>query len=272
MDWEITFTEAIKRGLITQVINTFKLLCTDHASTPKQADKSRAILIIKNIYKLDELRLYRIAVDLANSSDETCEEIGLILLAEKYHINPFEVCHILYHLSDSRNWEVREWAASACSIVLSNHFDEFIHEMNKWVRDESPNVRRCVAVTVKYVSKQKKAEFFEGLIGLIQPLLFDIDPYVKKNLGAFAIGDGLLKYYPDKTIERMKEWIKISDERVRSNIAMVFTSAIGVKNYEYLEEIFNELKQDERAIVKKAVKQATTNLTKRLPHYKEGII
>lgn len=271
MDWQQRFIEAIQEKSLAKIKDVFRSLSTDHASTPKQAEKTKAIQILKSFYNSSDKHLYEIAYNLSNASDETCEEIGLIILAEKYHINPREVTQVIYKLSDSPNWEVREWAASACSIVLTNHFDDFGKVLMKWVVDESPNIRRCVAVAVKYVSKLKKIEFFPRLIELIHPLLYDNDPYVKKNLGGFAIGDGLLKNYPLPMVNIIKEWVLIDNEYVRSNIALIFTSAAAAKNFTHLEIVFRVLKEDNRMVVVNTVKQAETNLKKRLPQFSEGI-
>ncbi|NDI33934.1 DNA alkylation repair protein [Chengkuizengella sediminis] len=244
------------------MLNNLKSQATNHAETPKQVVKNKTLKMIKKLLVTKE-SIYDFGMLLANSNDITGEELGSILIAEQFEINPKEVNNTLLRLAESDHWEVREWVASACSIILVNHFHEYYQIFYEWTNNESPNVRRAVTVAVKYVSKLKNQEMANQLIDLIEPLLSDQNPYVKKNLGAFAIGDGLLKYYPNQVMERMNDWIKIDDEIVRWNIAKIFSSAEGMKYIEDSIELFKVLTSDSRPTVKRAVKSTINGLKKR---------
>lgn len=135
--------------------------------------------------------------------------------------------------------------------------------MLQWTREKSPNLRRAVAVAVKYAAKTSKDKNCENLIDLLEPLLSDTDPYVKKNLGAFAIGDGLLKYFPNQVLNRINVWIENDDEQVRWNIAKIFSSTEGSKYFEKSINIICELRDDNRTTVKRAVTSTLNSIRKR---------
>lgn len=270
MEWEQELIQAVHDDA-SRAQEIFRPLRTRHANTPPQAIKDRAIRLIRTALNGNAPALYRTSIALTDSGDETCEEIGLILLADHYLAHPDEVTERMYRSASSDSWEVREWAASACGIVLCNHFAEFQPILMKWTQDESANRRRCAAAAVKYASKHKKQEHYEGLVQIIQPLLSDQDSYVQKNLGPFAIGDGLLKHYPEQAVHLLRDWSGTDDEYVRRNLALVFTSAAGARYYDRLSAVFRLLQEDDRAAVQSAVKQAEANLRRRIPDWpREG--
>jgi hypothetical protein len=58
-------------------------------------------------YKDQRDELYRLAVSICNDYEN-------------------EVDTILRRLADSDNWEVREWVASACGLILEKHLSQVI--------------------------------------------------------------------------------------------------------------------------------------------------
>jgi 3-methyladenine DNA glycosylase AlkD len=272
ISWEIPFLEALGERSAGSVLDVLQGQCTDHAGTPSAAVKLYALKLTRKQYKQTPQHAYQLGVELALSGDATGEELGVMLLAEHYALSPEEADEMMHRLADSENWEVREWAASACGHVLTEHFDHFYPVMETWVRDASGNVRRAVALAVKYAGKSRREEFAEPLLDLLDPLLADRDPYVKKNLGAYAIGDGLLRYYPENTVRRLQRWIMIDDETVRWNLATVFKSAEGAKQADRALEVLQLLHADERAAVNKAWQAALKNLTTRRPDLVERLL
>lgn len=133
-----------------------------------------------------------------------------------------EIEPIFRRLADSENWEVRERAASAGGEVLAGHHDSY-HVLASWTRHASANVRRAVALAAMYASKTRNPDNAE-------PLLTDANPYVKRNLGPFARGSGLLRYYPTEILTRINEWSRHPEARARWNVAMVLTAAEEAKH------------------------------------------
>jgi len=237
---------------------------TKHAITPKQSVKEKALQIMYQCLQ-QSATIYHVGIQLANSDSPTGQELGAILIATHYESNPSEVNAALVRLADSPHWEVREWVASACSIALTNNFQSFYPTLMNGTRNHSPNVRRAVAVAVKYAARKLDETYAELLIDLIEPLLWDEDKYVKKNLGAFAIGDGLLKYYPKQLMNRLHRWIASDNEHVRWNLIKIFSSAEGIKYMGDCVNIVRILSNDQRKIVKSAFTSTMRSVKKRDP-------
>jgi 3-methyladenine DNA glycosylase AlkD len=264
MKWIESLIKEVQSKNIEKIIEVLQLHATGHANSPPKKIKDTALMQIRKLYN-DPKDLYDIGIKLANSETITGEEIGSILIAEQFNINTKEVELTLKRLADSTNWEVREWVASACSIVLTNNFSEFYPTMLQWTSDKSPNVRRAVAVAVKYTAKTRNEEFCEKLIDLLERLLTDSDPYVKKNLGAFAIGDGVLRYFPKQVLNRVNIWIDDENEQLRWNVAKIFSSAEGTKYIEDSIHVIHKLIEDNRSTVKRAVTSMMNSIKKRRP-------
>lgn len=262
--WQEPFQEAVMKRDISVMLDILHMQVTEHANTPKQSVKDKALKIIFQGLQQSET-IYSVGIQLANSDSPTGEEVGAILLATHYDVNPSEVSSVLLRLADHTHWEVREWAASACAIVLTNHFQNFYPTLIQWTKNNSPNVRRAAVVAVKYAARKMDERYAELLIDLIEPLLCDEDKYVKKNLGAFAIGDGLLKYYPKHLLNRLNTWVKSENEHVRWNIIMIFSSTEGIKYIEDSIHLLKILSNDQRKIVKSAFHSTMLSLKKRNP-------
>lgn len=239
----------------------------ENRRTPSTEVKSQAIECCKNQFETKSL--LDIASTLAVQPHPTGKEIAAYLLVETYEQDPIQVMEELVQLADDDDWEVREWVAGACGERLTGHFASFYPEMVKWTKKESGNVRRAAALAAKYACKTKNVDWAEPLFDLVEPLLFDRDPYVKKNLGPFTIGDAMLRAYPDETLERLEKWIDWDNVHVRWNIAKVFSTAVGAKHSEKGLHILKVLLNDNRIEVKRAVKSAMNNLKKRQPDIHE---
>lgn len=262
--WQERFEAAVASSDISAMLDILHRQATKHAITPKQSVKEKAIQIISQGLQ-QAATIYHVGIQLAHSESPTGQELGAILTATHYEVNPSEVNVVLARLADSPHWEVREWVASACSVVLTNHFQSFYPTLMNWTRNPSPNVRRAVAVAVKYAARKLDEAYAELLIDLIEPLLWDEDKYVKKNLGAFAIGDGLLKYHPKQLINRLHRWIASDNEHVRWNLIKIFSSAEGIKYIGDCVNIVRILSNDQRKIVKSAFTSTMRSVKKRDP-------
>jgi 3-methyladenine DNA glycosylase AlkD len=270
--WETPFLDALRTGSVQEMLGVLQDQATDHAKTANSAVKTYALQLIKNTYKQRPERVFQLGVELANSQVQTGEEMGAVLLAEEFAQNPDEATTILHRLADSDSWEVREWAASACGHILTHHFEVFYPVMQQWVRDESGNVRRAVALAAMFTGKARIQGLADPLLDLLEALLPDRDAYVKKNLGAFAIGDGMLRYYPTETALRMHKWVQNDDEQVRWNVAMIFSAAEAAKKFDQVKGVLQTLLTDERTVVKRAVNSAVKKLQKRIPEKLEPLL
>lgn len=217
--WEAAFTDAVSTRSVDEMLQSLESERTAHAGTPPAAVKQKALKLILRTYKAAPGTVFQLACDLHDTLSPTAHELAAILLAEAYTENPEQAAERLWRLADSDNWEVREWAASACGHILFTHFAQFSSVLAQWAAHGTGNVRRAVALAAMYAAKGRNPDLAEPLLDLVEPLLSDRDPYVRKNLGPFAIGDGLLRYYPEQTLKRAERWVSDADEMVRWNAA-----------------------------------------------------
>jgi 3-methyladenine DNA glycosylase AlkD len=199
---------------------------------------------------------------LCHQENPTAQEIGAILLTDIYPEHAQDVHSILCKLADSPNWEVREWVASACGVLVEHHFHTFFQRMVEWSESPTENHRRAVVLAIMYAGKCRDLEYIDPFLDTLEPLLSDMSRYVRDNLGPFAIGSALIKYYPVQVLERLKDWVKDENEQVRWNIAMIFSAAEGAKHAKEAEVILEILKSDQRPYVKRAVNKALKVISK----------
>lgn len=122
-----------------------------------------------------------------------------------------------------------------------------------------------MAIAVRKAGNLKKDELADPLISLVEPLLSDRTLYVRKNLGPFAIGDGLLRCYPTATLKYLRKWAGRKDAGTRWNVAMAFASYGGNKQWRGGTALLRELATDERRYVWRAVASAMLYLARRQP-------
>ncbi|MCM3714083.1 hypothetical protein M3202_08280 [Alkalihalobacillus oceani] len=133
---------------------------------------------------------------------------------------------------------MREWAAGAVAKILLRDFFDFIESVNEeWVEHPSENIRRAVAVAIKYVSKAKKEEYADSMFSLTEKLMTDDSRYVRKNVGPFALGDGLLRYCPERVLQKIEEWRQSDNGNVKWNVIKLFSTAEARKYKEIAEPI-----------------------------------
>ena len=175
------------------------------------------------------------------------------------------VGEILANLADDEHWLVREHAHGVCGELLKKHFQQVFPLLRIWSSHPSANLRRCVAIAVRDAGNLRKEEWAEPLIQLLEPLLSDKTAYVRKNLGPYAIGDGLLRCYPDFTLKHLRRWAYRRDEGTRWNVAMAFASYGGNRNWQEGLEILAILASDKRRYVWRSAASALLYLARRHP-------
>lgn len=261
--WRDDFSAGIERDGWAEAIAVLDSQKTGHAGTPRQAVKLQAAKIMSRHYGEGTAGLYEAATAFAGSESEGAQEVGLVLLGPMFGHNPAEVTGIIFRLADSENWEVREWAASALRRVISENFAAIFPTVREWAGHDSPNVRRAAAVASGSAAGSCTEEACRMLLEALTPLLEDDDPYVRKNLGAFAIGGGFLKAQP----ALVADWLgRASDHpRAQWNAAMALSAAEAANCLELLSGLLDQLAADERTVVRRAVYRAVLNLAKRVP-------
>jgi len=200
--------------------------------------------------------------------------IGVMILPHLYTSCRTFVTAQLLHFADDVNWIMRENAGNAAGRVLNDHFHEFYPVMERWTQHKSENVRRAVAIaTMKsFDRKRPQPERAEPLLKLHDALVADRAEYVRVNLGPFALGTMILPHYPQATLKRLRQWVRLKDEAARWNVAMVWTAAGARKYAETGVELLTQLAADERRFVWRAVASAMVKLARARPEVCRPVI
>jgi 3-methyladenine DNA glycosylase AlkD len=239
---------------------------TDHAGTAKTKDKRFAAKeIIKFINKNSKNPIqdfYSAGKKLLSLKSDNAKQIGVSLLRRGYKENPSDVKKLLIKIADDKNWEVRESAGGAFAGVL-NENPELYDYMCKLCTHESENVRRAVLFSALGLLDNEKN--LPKAFKLFEKLLPDSSVYVKKNLGPFILGSYFANRYPQKAQKQILKWAKKKEEHLRWNLAMTYNNSFGNKYPQFAFEALSLLINDDRPVVKRAVKSTLNSLSKRHP-------
>ncbi len=210
--------------------------------------------------------LFALGHSLADRPEPPERGLAALLLAEQYAGHEEAVAAALLRLADDTDWTVREYAANGLGRLLADHFDAVYARFAAWVRHPSANVRRAVAVATMTVARTDDVERAGRLLDLLEPLLTDRSPYVRKNLGPFAIGSALLVHHPDITFAALARWRDHHpDAQARWNLAMACSASGGARWPERSLAFLHTLADDPRPFVWRAVAGALIALGRRQP-------
>lgn len=207
--------------------------------------------------------LYDWACRLAGRPEPAPRAIAAPLLRHYWPARPQQIQARLLQIAADEDWWVREAAHSTMGSLLVAHFDAFYPVLQAWAEHPSPNVRRGVALAARKAANERRDEWADALLDLVEPLLADRTEYVRKNLGPYAIGDGLLRCHPQPTLTRLRRWADDPREEVRWNVAMAFRSFGGTHHLEDALEALAMLAADERRFVWRAAASALHYLGRR---------
>jgi 3-methyladenine DNA glycosylase AlkC len=216
--------------------------------------------------------LYDWACRLAGRPEPAPRAIAAPLFRHYWSSRPAEVQTRLLQIAADEDWWVREAAHSTMGSLLVTHFDTFHPILQIWAEHPSPNVRRGVAIAARKAANERREEWADALLDLIEPLLSDRQEYVRKNLGPYAIGDGLLRCHPQPTLARLRRWADDPSEEVRWNVAMAFRSSGGTRHLEEALDVLEQLAADERRFVWRAAAAALHHLGRRQPEVVRPIV
>lgn len=211
----------------------------------------------------DEEKLRFWATSLSNHEDPHTRRYASGILFELWEKDSDRAERTLTALADDDHWLVREDAHHIWGELLRKHFREVYPILQAFTAHSSANLRRCVAVAARNAGNLRKREWAKPLVHLLEPLLSDKTAYVRKNLGPYAIGDGLLRCYPDLTLRYLRRWADRKDEGTLWNVAMAFASYGGNKNWREGMEILTKLATDKRRYVWRSAASALLYLARR---------
>ncbi len=205
------------------------------------------------------------ALEWAGDPAPPARQLACALLPEVYDRGRNGVTAALRTLAGDPQWEVRDAAGRGCGRLLIRDFSHMLGELYKFRSDSSPHVRRAVAIAAMTAGRKKRLEWGEPLLKLLEPLLADRAPVVRRSLGPLAIGGGLLRNYPDITFEYLIKWSTESDDQVLWNVAMSFSGSGGPPLVKKALIILRRLSLDNRRYVWRAVASAMWKLGRKRP-------
>jgi len=187
-------------------------------------------------------------------------EMACVLLDAFWRDHRKEVERITLNLARDEEHEVRLYAASTMARIVRSNFRAYFRYLRAWSRHSDPSVRRQVIIATVAVADREHPEWAKALLDMLEPHLTDRDPYIRRNLGPFALGQGLLRVYPEATLDRFEKWLGSDNEIVRWNLAMAFTAPIAPIEWERSLEVLRHLAADSRRFVWGAAAMAIRNL------------
>jgi 3-methyladenine DNA glycosylase AlkC len=267
-DWERAFEKALSTG--DPLAASDILRRTGQRGWVKKAEYSRAASIVREQSASTFVRRDW-ATRLLQHPRRVDKELAAVILRPLIATHQADLERAIHRLARDDDWEVREAAASLLGDALERAFDEYLRPARAWMATGDPRLRRAVVVAAKYAARSRHPDRAETLLDLIEPALAVHDEYVRRNLGPFAIGDQLLRSYPDATFARLERWSREPDENVRWNVASAFTSASGARVAERGFGILAFLAADTRPFVAHAVSAAVRNILKRRPELRDAV-
>jgi HEAT repeat protein len=202
---------------------------------------------------------------LAMSPSPSARQVACLLLANRYSRDRPGALRTAEALADDAHWEVREAAAGLMGRLLALDFARIRSWLATLRSSRSENLRRAVVLAVKYAARREHPERTPALLDLLAPLLRDESAYVRRNLGPFTLGDGLLRIDPRTTLAQLRAWSHDRDPMVRWNVAMAFSSAIGSFHWPAARATLERLARGPEPLVRMSVAKAVRRARQRYP-------
>jgi 3-methyladenine DNA glycosylase AlkC len=228
----------------------------------------QAFALATAMFVNDRSTLHEWGAEFAQRPEWAARMMASWFLAGSWSTHRAEVERCLLTLAEDHNYMVREAVIWGYASVLSAHFDHATEVFSKWTLEGSTNVRRAMILAVMPVVRDPLLgqHRVRSCLTLIEPTLKDRSPYVRKNLGPFAIGSAILNHHPIVTYETLTRWADTdNDEQLRWNVAMSVSASGGNKHPEESLALLDTLSADPRPYVWRAVATAARSLARGHP-------
>lgn len=154
---------------------------------------------------------------LANSPLPTARQVAAQLLGPLWLVDPnWE--RVVLALADDPDWEVREWVVDPFRLRFQSDPEGTLPQFLYWAETATDPVKRALAVALRHMAKSGGPSI-ELLLMVADRLALAESPYVRKNLGPFCIGDGLLPCDPPATLPHLAQWAERPQWAARWNAA-----------------------------------------------------
>ena len=221
----------------------------------------------------------QLATSLQEGDDDFLEHIAGLLAnpsSDSHHL----ACQLIPHASkaqrkkavaflpqliESEDWTVRDAACEVAGRLLRKDFSRMIGVLETWRSQGSVNLYRAIAIAAIRAADSTHLERAEPLLRLLEPLLSEGEPIVRRNLGPAAIGMHLLAHYPSYTFEYLVKWSTSNDAQTLWNVAMSFSAPAAVPIAKKALIVLRKLSLDERRFVWRAAASSMWKLGRKRP-------
>lgn len=198
------------------------------------------------------------ALRLKDSDDAGAREIAAVLLAPLWAGDDRWEASVLA-LAQDADWEVREWATEPFVACYRSRPDVAHERFVRWCEGASPTIKRAIAVASRTLAADPRVNP-EHLLTWADAMAPEEDPYVRKNLGPFAIGDGLLPRFPDQALRHLSHWVRHPSWAARWNAAMAFSARRAAPFWDGAEAWVRALTGDDDGRVRRAAQSVLKRL------------
>jgi len=242
-----------------------------HASLPKLLDGAGireyryAARTLQAALRDQDGELLEYVAKAVKKKDRSARLLACELLPFAYMQEPAQSMELVKALVEDEDWGVRDAASETCGRIFRSDFNRVLAHLEGWRTNSQPNVRRAVVLSAMRASSPQHLERAEPLLKLLEPLLEDREPMVRKNLGPSTVGAVLLQHYPAAAFEYLVKWSTSNDPQVLWNVAMAFSCKPAARIAKKALIVLRKLSLDERRFVWRAVASAMWKLGRKVP-------
>jgi hypothetical protein len=202
---------------------------------------------------------------LVSTPTSASHHLACQIIPHAYAVKRKQAVAFLPQLIESEDWTIRDAACEVAGRLLREDFSRMIGVLETWRSRGSVNLYRAIVIAAIRASDPFHLERAEPLLRLLEPLLSEGEPIVRRNLGPSAIGTHLLAHYPSQTFEYLVRWSTSNDAQTLWNVAMAFSAPPAVPIAKKALIVLRKLSLDERRFVWRAVAAALWKLGRKRP-------
>jgi len=202
---------------------------------------------------------------LVATSTGASHHLACQLVPHAYALKRKKAIDLLPQFIESDDWTVRDAASEVAGRLLREDFSRIIGTLEIWRSQRSVNLNRAIVIAAIRASDPMHLERAEPLLRLLEPLMSEREPIIRRNLGSSAIGTHLLAHYPSQTFEYLVKWSTSNDAQTLWNVAMALSAPPAVPIAKKALIVLRKLSLDERRFVWRAVASALWKLGRKRP-------
>jgi len=202
---------------------------------------------------------------LVSTPKSASHHLACQLIPHAYSVHRKKAIGLLPQFIESNDWTIRDAATEVAARLLRENFSRMIGVLEDWRSQDSVNLDRAIVIAVIRASDPMHLERAEPLLKLVEPLLSEGEPIVRRNLGPSAIGTHLLAHYPTQAFEYIVKWSTSNDAQTLWNVAMALSAPPAVPIVKKALIVLRKLSLDERRLVWRAVASALWKLGRKRP-------